>query len=91
MATDQDSGSPGNDLTGGGIHSFIVKIWREKTQDGKQPGWRGHITHVPGNERRYLKALGDIADFVNTYLQRMGVNVGLRWRVKHWLKRRRSM
>jgi hypothetical protein len=91
LAADQDGGGSGEDLLGRMIHSFIIKIWREEVGEGKLPGWRGHITHVPGNERRYLKTLGDITDFVKAYLQHMGVQVDLRWRVKHWLKRRRSI
>jgi len=56
------------------IHSFIIKIWREEPEKGKLPKWKGHITHVP--------------DFVNIYLQRMGIRVGLRWRWKQWLVNR---
>ncbi|MBZ5506432.1 MAG: hypothetical protein LAO78_13310 [Acidobacteriia bacterium] len=90
MAADQDGGGSGDDLLGRMIHSFIIKIWREEAEKGTRPKWRGHITHVPGNERCYLKSLGDIAGFVKTYLQRMGVQVDFGWRVKQWLKKRRS-
>jgi len=70
------------------IHSFIIKIWREEDDSGERPKWRGHITHVPDNERRYLKSLGDIADFVKKYLDQMGVHVAFWWRAKTWLNRR---
>jgi hypothetical protein len=54
--------------------SFIVKIWLEETleEDGRAT-WRGHITHVPDGERRYLKQLNEIVAFILPYLNKMGV------------------
>jgi hypothetical protein len=70
-------------------HSFIVKIWREGTaEEAGRVVWRGHITHVPGGERRYLKDLADVATFIKPYLAAMGVTFGLRCRVRQWLSRR---
>ncbi len=68
-------------------HSFIVKIWLEETvaEDGRAT-WRGHITHVPGGERRYLKKLSDVSEFIVPYLNRMGVPTGMGWRIKQWLR-----
>ena len=67
-------------------HSFIVKIWLEETaQEAGRAIWRGHITHVPGGERRYLKDLDDISAFVASYLAVMGVKPGGRWRVRQLL------
>jgi hypothetical protein len=67
-------------------HSFIVKIWLEKTaQKTGRAAWRGHITHVPGGERRYLKKIDDIAACIVPYLKTMGVDLGIRWRVRAWL------
>ena len=65
--------------------SFIVKIWLEETleEDGRAT-WRGHITHVPGGERRYLKQLSDIVAFILPYLDKMGVRRDRRWRI--WQK-----
>lgn len=56
-------------------HSFIVKVWLEESLEDAagEATWRGHITHVPSQERRYLHALDDIIDFVGPYLERMGV------------------
>ena len=55
-------------------HSFIVKVWIEETaQEAGRATWRGHITHVPGGERRYLENLQDIPTFVQPYLEAMGV------------------
>jgi hypothetical protein len=68
-------------------HSFIVKIWLEETiEETGQARWRGHITHVPDHERRYIQDLDDIAAFIASYLQKMGVKLGVWWRVSHWLK-----
>ena len=90
MLTNQDTIDTGNDLPGRTIYSFIIKIWREDPGRNKHAKWRGHITHVPSQERRYLKSLDDVTDFVNRYLYYMGVRVDFRWRLKQWLKRRGS-
>ncbi len=64
------------DLVEFNTHSFIVKIWLEEPADGNRKGmWRGHITHVPGGERRYLKGLGEIVAFMVPYLISMGVRL----------------
>ncbi len=64
-------------------HSFIIKIWLEETlaEDGRAV-WRGHITHVPSGQRRYLQDLSEITDFIAIYLEQLGVKVkrGLRLR-----------
>jgi hypothetical protein len=68
--------------------SFIVKVWVEDSAEaGGQGVWHGHITHVPSHERRYLKNLGEIPDFIAPHLEEMGVQLGIRWRVRRWLKR----
>jgi hypothetical protein len=89
LDTDQDTGGPENDLLGRMIHSFIVKIWREEADQGRSPKWRGHITHVPSNERRYLESLDDILDFMKPYLQAMGMHVDFRWKLKQWLAKKK--
>jgi hypothetical protein len=67
-------------------HSFIVKIWIEHTAtDDEKTTWRGHITHVPGAERRYVRKLSEITAFIASYLQAMGVATGIRRRIKKWL------
>ena len=68
--------------------SFIVKVWVEDdSETGGQSIWRGHITHVPSHERHYLKNLGEIEDFIAPHLEAMGVKLGIRWRVRRWMKR----
>ena len=53
-------------------HSFIVKIWLEETaRESDSPSWRGHITHVPSEERRYVEDLNGIIDFILLYLEEL--------------------
>ncbi len=67
---------------------FIVRIWVEERAEEESRGiWRGHITHMPGGERRYLKNLDEIGDFISPYLERMGMKPGMRWRMRRWLRR----
>lgn len=71
-----------------GAQSFIVKVWVEDgAEAGSQGVMRGHITHVSSHERRYLKNLGEIEDFIAPHLEEMGVKLGLRRRLRRWLKR----
>ena len=68
-------------------HPFIVKIWLEETvEEAGRAVWRGHITHVPTGERRYLKDLDEIAVFIAPYLEGMGVDLGIRWRMRNWFR-----
>ena len=70
-----------------GAQSFIVKVWVEdNAQTGSLGVFRGHITHVSSHERRYLKNLGEIEDFIAPHLEEMGVKLGVRWRVKRWFR-----
>jgi hypothetical protein len=71
--------------------SFIIKIWLEETvaEDGRAI-WRGHITHVPSGERRYLKQLNDVVAFIVPYLTKMGTRTSVGWRIKQWLKHWKS-
>jgi hypothetical protein len=76
------------DLSEFATHSFIIRIWREEIEEeAGQATWRGHITHVPGGERRYLRSLGDIAAFIAPYIEEMGVGVGPRGRIRQFLER----
>jgi hypothetical protein len=69
-------------------HSFIVKIWLEETvEEAGLARWRGHITHVPSGERRYLKDLNDVLFFIAPYLEKMKVKLGFLWKVRKWLHR----
>ena len=56
--------------------SFIVKVWvEESAEEASQNAWRGHITHVASGERRYLKSLDEIRDFITPHLKKMGVKI----------------
>ena len=71
------------------VHSFIVKIWIEEAgKERARRKWRGHIVHVPDGERRYLKRLGDIADFIVPYLEELEVDLGPQVGIRRWLKYR---
>jgi hypothetical protein len=70
-------------------HSFIVKVWLEEKTDESDPlTWRGHITHVPSGKRCYLRNLNGVTDFMAIFLKDMGVELGKRWQVKQWLRRK---
>ena len=71
------------------VQSFIIKLRLEDA--GDETGrvvWHGYITHVPGGERRYLKSLSDITDFIEATLKGIGVDPGTS-RSKRWLRRLR--
>ena len=69
-------------------HPFVVRIWLEDSAgEARQATWRGHITHVPSGERRYLHSLDDITSFVAPYLEGMGIQLSLRWRFRRWRER----
>jgi len=54
--------------------SFVIKVWLEETGSLGQPArWRGHITHVPSGERRYVESLAHITDFIAHYLEIIGI------------------
>ena len=75
------------DLVESDTQSFIVKIWVEKSGEDTSRGvWHGHITHIPSYQRRYLKDLSEIQDFIAPHLEEMGVKVGKRWQLGGWLK-----
>lgn len=79
------------DLIEFNTHSFVVKIWLEEPAENHHTGkWRGHITHVPSGERRYLKSLGEIIAFIVPYLVSMGVRLEGYWRLRSLLWKARS-
>jgi hypothetical protein len=64
------------DLSETSTQSFIIKIWLEETApEAGWAVWRGHITHVPSNQRQYIKSLDEIAWFIASYLQELGVEI----------------
>jgi hypothetical protein len=70
---------------------FIVKIWVEERADGKtKTQWRGHIAHIPSNERRYFSDLLDIILFVLPYLRKIGIRISLFWQIINWYRSKRK-
>jgi len=60
------------DITETNVHSFIVKLWLEEARDDtERTVWHGYVTHVPDGERRYLRDLNDIHEFIRCYLGEM--------------------
>jgi hypothetical protein len=59
-----------------GRHSFVIKIWLE---DGKgspsHEKWRGHITYVNTEERRYVEQLAEISAFIEKHLVAAGAHI----------------
>jgi hypothetical protein len=76
---------------GAQMQSFIVKIWREEAPQGSAGArWRGHVTHVPEGYRVYVKSLQEISFCIAPYLQRMGVRLGIGWRLWKWMLRNKQ-
>ena len=72
--------------------SFIVRVWLEETAvESRRAPWRGHITHVPTGDRRYIQDLRGIATFIAYYLDRMQAQLQFWWRIERWWKRQRSL
>jgi hypothetical protein len=52
------------------VHSFMIRLWQEEGETDTSPNrWRGHITHIPGNQRRYIEDLDAIKHFIGPYLR----------------------
>lgn len=51
------------------IHSFIIRLWLEEhSEEPRRSKWRGHITHIPSNQRKNFDDLDDMKHFVASYL-----------------------
>jgi hypothetical protein len=82
----------GMDWTEFGFHSFVVRVWLEEgPADGVCATWRGQVTHIPSGAHRYVSTLAEIPDFIEPYLEGMGVRVGRPRRgPPRWLQRLRG-
>jgi hypothetical protein len=68
-------------------HAFLVRIWSEPREiEQARPEWRGMIEHIPSGQRRYVKNLDELAAFIASYLELMGVKLEGYWRLRQWLK-----
>ncbi|HVO84754.1 MAG TPA: hypothetical protein VMU60_10040 [Syntrophobacteria bacterium] len=71
-------------------HAFIVRIWLEPREIiGAAPVWRGMIEHVASGERRYVKHLKELEEFVAIYVKKMGVGLGREWWILEWFTQAR--
>jgi hypothetical protein len=74
------------DLYEANTEAFVVRVWLEQT--GSKLGdieWRGHVTHAADGERRYVRELDGITDFIAQYLERTGARRLRRHRMRLWL------
>jgi phage pi2 protein 07 len=57
-------------------HSFVVKFWLEEPEGETSIAvWRGHITHIPSNRRRYINSLKEMKRFVKPYLKNKHIDI----------------
>ena len=56
--------------------SFILKFWVEPTSTASEKDihWHGQITHVPSGARRSLQNKEDLLNFVQPYLEAIGIH-----------------
>ena len=58
------------DVSENAVHSFIIRLWcEEKECDAPLGIWRGHLTHVPSRQRRYIQTLDEIVTIILEYLR----------------------
>ena len=50
-------------------YSFLIRLWAEGVrEDSGSVHWRGHITNLIDERRRYVETLDDIVAFMQQYL-----------------------
>jgi hypothetical protein len=61
-------------------HSFLIRLWIEGVGEGAcSMRWRGHVTHLIDEERRYVETFEQIERFLLSYLrQSSGAEPGSR-------------
>ena len=58
------------DVSENAVHSFIIRLLcEEKECDAPLGIWRGHLTHVPSRQRRYIQNLDEIVTIIREYLR----------------------
>ncbi len=56
--------------------SFVIRIWLEElAEETGDVNWRGHITHIPSNERLFFENPHDIVAFVVSYLEAVRIRL----------------
>lgn len=71
--------------------SFVIQVWIEEPLDTtSETRWHASITHVATGDRRYVRRLHEICDFVAHYLSIAGVRPQGGWhclrRLLPWLR-----
>ena len=71
FALSKTASEPSDELDGNpSIHSFIVRMWLEESgKNARRNIWRGYVTHIPGDERRYFSDIDEITVFIASYLK----------------------
>ena len=67
--------------------SFLVRIWREAGDAAGEYFWRGHVTRVGCDERKYVQSFEEMVRFIAGFLPAMGVRLNWRWRTRLWLQK----
>ena len=79
--------SSGKDAFESNIHSFIIRVWLEETNEKTgRTALRGHLTHVPSGKRQYIKDLSEIPSLIAFYLGIDGLKANWWNRMKQWLR-----
>ncbi len=71
----------------GRTFAFIVRVWIEDADEPGRAVWHGHVTHVPGNQRRYVNDLNAVCAFIAAYLREADVQMSPRTPARKWLDR----
>jgi len=63
------------------VHSFVVKLWLEETEQGSGHAvWRGRISHVSSGERQFVKNPNEVSAFISQHLAKTEFGPG-EWRI----------
>ncbi|HMN31285.1 MAG TPA: hypothetical protein PKE45_24250 [Caldilineaceae bacterium] len=88
LLLEQSSDNSGVDTFESGTHSFLIRLWvEERSAETGQVTWRGQIIHVPSGKRQAISDPDEIIAFLMPYFAQMGVQWGIRARVKRWVRR----
>ena len=68
-------------------HTFVLKLWLtdQQEQAGKRE-WHGHLDHAATGKRTYFSNFPQLNSQLYGYLDQLGVQLPLWWRVYKWLK-----
>lgn len=69
--------------------SFCLMVWRDAPDLGGRRGtWHGQIVHVQSGARAGVSSLDEAMAFIAGYMDEMGIDRGLRRRLRQWLAQR---